>query len=184
MDLVLEGLREIVAGPHGVVTGPLTPGHAAAAARRPDVGAGTADVEIDLLQLVEDRLELIGGGAQKNDVTGGAVHVGDAGAVLLPDVTDLPQSFGVVEPAGRLVDAHGVKVRDVGVLLRKIGIAADHAAAVAHHTHDSTVLPVADLLLIGLLELAEKVLAHRARLRGHLDLCDEAGPLPLFKLVE
>ena len=143
-----------------------------------------ADIEIDLLQLVEDRFELIGVGAQKNDVAGGAVHVGEAGAVLLPDVTDLSQSVGVVEPAGRLIDAHGVEVRDGGVLLRKVGIATDHAAPVTHHSYDSTVLPVADLLSIGLLELAEKILAHGALLRRHLDLCDEAGPRPLFKLIE
>jgi hypothetical protein len=76
------------------------------------------------------------------------------------------------------------EVRNLRVLVRQIGIATDHAAPVPDHAYDSTVLPMANLVSIGLLELAEKIPAHRAPLGGHLDFLDEAGPLPLLEFIE
>ena len=73
------------------------------------------------------------------------------------------QGVGGVEPPGRLVDAHGVEVGALGELLGEVRVAADDAAAVAHHADDAAVLPVADLLLVRALELAEEVLDHRPR---------------------
>ena len=184
VDLVLVVLSKVVTGPHGVVTGPLASSHPETAARCSDRGAGATDVEIDLLERGERRLELSRSRAQKDDVAGGAVHVGEAGAMLVPQVTDLSQGVGVVEPTGRLIDAHGMEVCDLWILLRKVGIPADYAGPVTHHTYNPTVLPMADLLLVRLLELAEEVPAHRARLCGHHDLYDEAGPWPFLELVE
>jgi hypothetical protein len=39
-------------------------------------------------QFVENFFQLGGGGSDKDDVTGGAVHVGDAGAAEFPQVAD------------------------------------------------------------------------------------------------
>jgi hypothetical protein len=184
VDFILILVCEIVTGLHRVVAGPLTSCRAAAAARCSHVGAGPTDIEIDLLQFVEYRFEVIGRCAQQNDVAGRPVHVRKPRSVLLPDIADLSEGFGVVEPAGRLIDPHGMEVRDIWEFFRKIGIATNHASAVSHDTHNSTVFPVTDLLRVGLLELAKKIRSHRALLCGHLDLRDEAGPLTCFKLVE
>jgi hypothetical protein len=63
---------------------------------------------------IENFFQLGGGGAEEDDVAGGAVHVGDAGAAEFPQVADFFQKFGGVEFAAGLVDAHGVKVGHAG----------------------------------------------------------------------
>ncbi len=68
MELVLEMLSDFVGELHGVVAGPLTTRLAAAAAGRPHVGTGTAEVETKLDQFREDGLKGRGLGAQKDDV--------------------------------------------------------------------------------------------------------------------
>ena len=112
------------------------------------------------------------------------MHVGQARAVPLPDVAERAQRVAGVEPAGGLIDAHGVEVRHVRELVGHVAVAADDAAAVAQHADDAAVLPVPLLLLVGELELAEQVVAHRARLAGFLDLRHETRPRPFFELVE
>ncbi len=116
---------------------------------------------------------------------GGAVHVGETRAVLLPDVAELAQGVGGVEPAGGLVDADGVEVRALRELLGQVAVAADDAAAVAHHAHDAAVLPVADLLLVGALENAPAVVVGHGILGSALlDLGDETRPRALLELVQ
>src|SRR3990172_6741073 len=122
-------------------------------------------------------------GSQEDDVAGGTVHVGEPGAMAIPDVAQVAQRLGGVEPAGGLVDAAGVELGHVGELGGQVRVAPDDTAAVAHDAYQAAVLPVADMLLVGPLEHAQEVLDHGAA--GFvLDLLDEAGPRPLLEVVE
>ncbi|GAH17452.1 putative dissimilatory sulfite reductase A (dsrA), partial [marine sediment metagenome] len=70
--------------------------------------------------------------------------------------------------------------REIG----EVGVAADDAGAVALNPDKPSVLPVGDLVSIGLFELGAEVLRHGVRLGHFLHLRDKAGPFPLFQLVE
>jgi hypothetical protein len=82
------------------------------------------------------------------------------------------------------VDAHRVEVSYIGIFLRHVAVTADDPAAVPEHAHDAAVLPVPDLLVVGLLQQTQEISGRRTFLRGHLDFCDEARPGTLFQLVE
>ena len=58
------------------------------------------------------------------------MHVGDAGAVLVPDVAQGAQGIGGVKPGGRLVDPHGMEFRHLGELLLEVRIPADDATLI------------------------------------------------------
>ena len=119
MQFVLVVHGHVVAQLHGVVARPLAARHAHAAGGCAQVGTGPAQIEAGVRQILEGGLELVGGGAQQNDVAGRAVHVGQAGPVLFPDVADRAQRVAGVEPSGGMVDAHGVEVGDFRELLRE-----------------------------------------------------------------
>jgi hypothetical protein len=108
-------------------------------------------------QFIENFFQLRGGGAQEDDVTGGAVHVGDAAAAEFPQVADLFQKLGGVVFAAGLVDAHGVKMGHAGEILRLVAVAADNAAAVTENTHDAAVFPVGHTVFVGEFQYAQKV---------------------------
>ena len=184
VQFVLEGHGEVVGEGHGVVARPLAAGHAAAGAGCAHVRAGAAEIEPGLGELREDGLQLRGLRAEEDDVAGGTVHVGEAGAVLLPDVAQRPQGVGGIEPPRRLVHADGVELGDLGELLRDVVVTADDAAAVPLHAHDAAVLPVADLVVVRALQDAQQVLRGDVRLGALLDLLDEARPRALFQLVQ
>ena len=184
MHFVLEMLGQLVREVHGVVAGPLAAGLPHAATGRPHVRTRSAQVEVVLGQLREDGLELARDGAQEHDVAGGAVHVGQAGAVPFPDVAQGAEGLRCVEPSGGLVDAERVEVGHVGELVRQEGIPPDHAAPVAHDAHDAAVLPVAPSVPVGLLELPQQVLAHLVVFRHGLDFLDETRPGALLEFVQ
>ena len=106
----------------------------------------------------EAGFQLIGSGAQEDDVAGGAVHVQEAAAVLIPDVAEFPQGLGGVKPAGGLVDAHGVEMLHAGEFIRQVGVTADDAGAVTQDADDAAMLPVGDLVLIRPFQLPQQVI--------------------------
>ena len=184
VDLILVLVRQVVAHVKRVVAGVLAAAGSHAAARRAQVGAGAAQVEPAIADVVEDGLQLVGVRSQQDDVAGGAVHVREPAAALLPYVADLAQHVARVEPAAGLGHAHRVELADVRELLGHVGVAADDAAAVALHAHDAAVLPVAHLVLVGLLEEPQQIVGHGVLLARALDLGHEAGPRTLLQLVE
>ncbi len=143
MQLVLILVGQVVAQRLGVIAGIFAACLADTVGRRAQVGAGAAQVLIELVgQLVENFFQLRCCGSQKNNVARGAVHVGDAAAAHVPQVAQLTQIFGGVEFSAGLVDAHGVKVRHAREHLRLVAITADDAAAVTENTDDAAMLPV------------------------------------------
>jgi hypothetical protein len=184
VQLVLEMLGDFLREGERIVARPLATRRPDAAARGPHVRTGTAQVEALFRQFGEDGLEFVRDRAQEDDVAGGPVHVGQARPALLPDVAQRPERLRGVEPAHGLIDAQGVEVRDVGEFVGQEGIAPDHASAVTHHAHDAAVLPVPDLVPIGLLELAEQVLAHLVLSRHGFYFRDETGPGAFLQFVQ
>ncbi len=56
----------------------------------PQVGTRAAQVLVEVVgHLIEDFFQLGGGGTQKNNVAGRAVHVGDTAAAEIPEITEL-----------------------------------------------------------------------------------------------
>jgi len=68
----------------------------------PQVGAGSAKILIQVMgQFPKNFFKLRGGGADKNDITGGSVHIGQTAAAKFPKGTDVFQIFcGIVFAAG------------------------------------------------------------------------------------
>ena len=111
MEFVLVFLGQVIAQGLGVVAGILTAGLADTVGGGSQVGAGTAQVLVQVVgQFIKDLFQLGGGGPQEDDVAGRTVHVGDAAAAKIPQVADASQIIGLVELAARLVHAHGVEM--------------------------------------------------------------------------
>jgi len=184
VQLVLVGVRDVVAGLQGVVAGPFAAGWPDTGTGRPDVGARASQVPSRLGEVGETGFQGLGLGAEEDDVSRGTVHVGQPRAVLLPDVADGPERLRRVEPPRGHVDPVGVKLRHLGKFLRDVRVAADDTSSVPHHTDQATVFPVTDLVLVRTLELPESVPGHGVLRRALLDLADEARPGSLLELVE
>jgi len=198
VQLVLVVVGQGVADVLGVVAGEFAARLAQTVGRGAQVAAGAAEVRVELVgQVIEDLFELRGDGAQHDHVAGGAVHVGQARAAQFPDVADAAQVFGVVELAGRLVDAHGVEMGDTREFFGLVAVTADDAAAVAEHAHDAAVLPMGLFFLEGQLQDTQQILGaigrclivdafgvFRPEFRLLLNVGHEAGPRAAFQLVQ
>ena len=181
-----------------IVAGVFTAGLTDAVRRGAQVGTRSAQVLVELVgHFVEYFFQLRSGGPQEDDITGGAVHVGDAAAAKVPQIAETAQVFGSVEFSTGLIDAHGVKVGHTGKLLGLIAVPADDAAAVPENTDDAAVFPVGSAVLIGQFEHAQEVLDHILGdlkfnifcifcpyLGMLLQIRHEAGPGPAFELVQ
>ena len=184
MELVLERHGHVVTHLHGVVTGPLATGLAAATRGGAHVGAGSAEVEPDVGELLENILKHFGPAAEQHHITGGAVEVGNAGPVLLPNVAYFANRIRGIEPSRRLVDTNRMEMLDLRELLRQIVVSTDNAAAVSHDADDATVFPVADFLVVGSLEHPQEVVGGFAAFFHTLvDFFDEARPRAFFELI-
>ena len=104
--------------------------------------------------------------------------------MLLPDIADVAELLGAVEPTARCRHAHGVELTQIGILFRHICVTTDNATAVAFHADDTAMLPVASLLLVRAFEKTEQILAHVVLLGSALDLLDETRPWTVFQFVE
>ena len=150
--------------------------------------AGAAEIEADLVEVVEGLLHVFRRAALEHDVTALAVEGDEARAVLFPDVAELTQEVGRIVVAGRRLDAQGMEFLGGRILRGDFGEARDDATAVAEH-RDRAALPVAEALFVGMLELPEQVVHHRGvllvtRVPKTLQPCDEARPWPAFELIE
>ena len=83
-----------------------------------------------------------------------------------------------------MVDPHGVEGLNIGEQVGTVRVAADHAAAVALDADDAAVLPVADFVLVGKLQLVQEILGHGLLLGSLLHVLDKAGPFSSFQLVQ
>src|SRR5581483_3622434 len=104
--------------------------------------------------------------------------------VAFPDAAESAQGVRCVEPARGLIDAHGMEVRHLWELFGHVAVAADDTATVAEHADNAAVLPVALLLFVRQLELAEQIVAHGTDVGRLLDLRHETGPGAFFQLVQ
>jgi len=157
-----------------------------ALAAAPDVTAFPAAIvlEAGARQVLESGFQLVGGGAQQNQIAGRAMHVGETGPALFPNVANRAQGLAGVEPCGGLVNAHGVEVSDLRELFPDIAVAADHAAAVSQNSNQATMFPVALLLLVGQFQLPKQVFGAVAGFAGCLDFPDETGPRAFLQLIQ
>ena len=108
-------------------------------------------------QFGEAGFQLIGGGAQEDHVAGGAVHVQDAAAVLVPDFAEFPQGRGGVKPGGGLVDPDRMEMLDAGEFIRQVDVTADDAGAVTQDADDAAMLPVGDLVFVRTLQHTQQI---------------------------
>ena len=198
VQLVLIIHRQLVAHILRVVAGILAAGLPQTGFGRAQVGAGAAEVVLQLVrQIMKDFFQLRGLRAQQHDVACGTVHVGDAGTAQIPDIAQLAQKGRVVEFGGGLGHAHGVKMRDAGEFFGLVAVTADNAAAVAEHAHNAAVLPVGFLVFVGKFQHAQQIVGSLggnlviqspgiggANFRLLLDVGDEARPGAAFKLIQ
>ncbi len=161
MEFILVFLGQGVAQGLGVVAGIFAAGW-------PMQSAGVRRLEpepprswfILVGQFIENFFQLGRGGSQEDDVAGGTVHVGDAAAAEIPQITKVAQVFGGVEFATRLVDAHGVKMGHTGEILGLVAVPADDAAAVTEDADDAAVLPVGGAVFVREFQNTQKVFHH------------------------
>ena len=76
------------------------------------------------------------------------MEIGQPGAVPIPDVAELPQHIGCVEPSRRRIDPNRVKLGCFGELTCQIVVAADDAPTIALHTDQTAMLPVPNAVLV------------------------------------
>ena len=158
VQFVLVVLGQLVAHVLGVVAGIFAAGLTEAGFGGTQVGAGTTEVDVQLVgQVVEDLFQLRGLGAQEHDVTGGTVHVGHTGTAQIPDVAQVTQELGVVVFGSGLGHTHGVEVGHAGEFFGLVAVTADNAATVTEHAHDTAVLPVGFLFFVGKFQNAQQV---------------------------
>ena len=158
VQFVLVVLGQLVAHVLGVVAGIFAAGLTEAGFGGTQVGAGTTEVDVQLVgQVVEDFFQLRGLGAQEHDVTGGTVHVGHTGTAQIPDVAQVTQELGVVVFGSGLGHTHGVEVGHAGEFFGLVAVTADNAATVTEHAHDTAVLPVGFLFFVGKFQNAQQV---------------------------
>ena len=184
VDLVLKAHGDVVADIETVDAGPFAASRSHAGAGCPQGGTGTAEIESGLRKIVETGLEMIRRRSQQNGVPGGAVHVGETAAVLVPDVAEVAQGVRLVEPSRRMIDPHGVEGLDVRKEIGTIRIAPDDTGAVALDADDTSMLPMADLIFIGKFQLAEKILCHGIFLGSLLHVLDKARPFSFFQFIQ
>ncbi len=160
------------------------------AARRADArhggahaGAGAAQVETVLVDLVEEMLRVLGGRADEHDVAGLAVERDQPRTPLVPRVRKLAQDLGRVMVAGRRLHAQRVEFLRLREHACDLGKARNDAAAIAEH-RDGAAFPVAQARLVRMLELAEQIDHHVVVVREALQPGDEARPRSAFELVE
>ena len=153
MDLVLIAHGDVVADIEAVHAGILATPRSDAGAGRPQSRTGTAEIKTRCRQIVKAGLQMIRRRTQQDGITGGAVHVGQPAAVLVPDVAEIAQGIGLVKPSRGMIDPQGVKGLDIGKEVGAVRISPDDAGAVALDADDTSMLPMADLLLIGKLQL-------------------------------
>ena len=147
--------------------------------------------------LPENFFQLRSLSAQKHDVAGGAVQVGQAGTAQIPYVAQMAQIFGAVVFAGRLVHAHRVEVGHAGELFGLVAVTADDAAAVTEYAHDPAVFPVGFTFFVRKFKHAQQVFGgvggnlvvepfriRRTISSSLLDVGHKAGPGPGFELVQ
>ena len=111
-------------------------------------------------QFIKNFLKLLCCGAEKNNVTGRPVHIGNTTAAKVPQISDFSQVFSRVEFSTRLGYAHGVKMRNTGEHLGLIAISADNAAAITEYTDNTTVFPVGPTVFERKLEYTQNVFDH------------------------
>ena len=155
-----------------------------AAGGRPQCRSRAAQVEARRGQFLERRLKFIGRGAKKNDVAGRSVKVGQPGAMPLPDIGERPKSLAGVEPTRRLIDAQRVEMRDLGKLVGRVAVPADHASPVTAYAHHPAMLPVALFLLVREFQLLQEILARRICFAGLVDFLNKAGPRSLLEFIQ
>ena len=152
-------------------------------------GAGTAEVPAVLIDLVEEVLGVIGGGADEHDVAGLAVEGHQAGTPFLPAVRQLTQHVGGVVVTCRRLHAQGMEFLGLGEGLANLGEARDDTAAVAVDT-DRAAFPVTLAGLVGVLQLAQQAVGHtvdafiRVIVTQTLDAGNETRPGAFFKLIK
>ena len=184
MHFELEFLGQLITGFHGVVAGPFATGLTTAAGGAAHGRTGTADVPTFLGHGLEARLQIVGNGAQEDEVAGGAMHIEDATAILIPNVKYFPQGGGGIKPAGGRVDPYGVEMCQTGEFIRQVGVTADDAGAITQHTHDAAVFPVGDFFFIGSFQLPQQVVYLRLRRGQPLQILHEARERTGYKLIQ
>ena len=192
--VVGQGVAEILR----IVAGEFATRLAKAVSRGTQVAARAAEVGVELVgNVVENFFQLGRGGPEQDDVTRGAVHVGQTGTAQIPDVHDATQVLRGVVLAGGLGQTHRVEVGHAGELFGLVAVTADDAAAVPKDADDAAVLPVSLLVLVGELQHAEQIawaingdlIIQAIRIGGPVsgflfDVGHEAGPRPAFELVQ
>ena len=118
MQFHLIMLGDIVGEVQSVIACEFATARTYAAAWGSEVRTGTTKVPTSFRQVVEARLQMIGGGTKEDNVTGCTVHVGDTGAVLVPNVAQGAQVIGFIEETGWLVDTHGVEFGNCWIFFR------------------------------------------------------------------
>ena len=185
VDLVLVPLGQSVAGLLSIVAGPLAAGITQTAGRGTQVGAGTAQVLLQVVgQVPEQGLEVLGAGTDEDHVAGGTVQVGDAGAVLVPQVHQGAQVLGGVVETGGLGNTHGMEMLNARELGRNIRIATDDTTAVPENTDNAAMLPGGDPVLVGKLKLTKDVPNVGLGLCLLLEVGDETRPWTFFQFVQ
>ena len=198
MQLILifigQGMAEVL----GVVAGKFAAGSADAVSGRPQVGTRSAKVLIVFVgQFKENFLKLRRGGAQEDDVAGGAVHVGQAGTPEFPKVAEISEIRGGIIFTRRLGHAHGMEMGHARKFFRLVAVTTDNAAAVTKHAHDAAVFPMGLAVLKRQFENTQKVFndIHRdLELDFFLVFCPccgillqivhEARPRSAYKLIQ
>ena len=106
MQLILIFLGEMVAKSLGIITGIFTTGLTDTVRRCSQVGTGATQILVDIVgHFIKDFFQLGSCGTEKNDITGGTMHVGDTAAAEIPQITELSQIFGGIKFSSR-ADLH------------------------------------------------------------------------------
>ena len=121
MQLILVIMGQFVAHILSIIAGPFTTGPADATGRRTQVRPGAPKILLKYMtQFKEDRLQLLRKGPQKDDITGGAMHVHHPTTTVFPKITEGPQVVCGIKLTGRLIDPHRMKVGNGWKLLLQI----------------------------------------------------------------
>jgi hypothetical protein len=184
VHLVLMLVRQVVAQLHGIEAGPFAARLAHATGGGAHGRTRPAQVETGRRQFLEGGFQFVGFGSEENDVASGPVEVGEPGAVPFPDIGNGPQGIAGVKPAGGVIDAQCVEVRDLRKLFGRVAVAADHARTVAANADHASVLPVALLLRIGEFQLSQEIFARRISFPRLVDFRNKAGPRSHFQVIQ
>ena len=170
-------------GLHGVEAGHLTARLTNAALQGAQRRPGTAQVKAGLHVVLGGVEGALCVKAQHQQVTGHAVQLHDAGAVLFTDIGDLTQLLGVIDESRRWDQPHGMELMQVGVLVLLLRYTANDAATIAGDVLYRAV-PIVPAILVGLFQLIEQLTDYRSFLGVGLQISHKAGPRPLFQLIQ